>query len=271
MVNSTFQAFLNEAQFTKEILSIGVTQLYKANYNTKGIYYQAFTCLSIGIERAAKLCSILDFYIINHGTLPQEDYIRQYGHEILGLFKHCHEIANQRQITFNFPNKFDNEIHWSILQVLNDFAQSSGRYSDINTLLGKNQILNCMHQWHETVDKKIFEKHVSTKKKQRIENQAKELKSDLQQIFMVHFIGEDSMEITDLKEAMIRTDIWKAVAPYRQLYTLRIIRFFAEIIDELGFRARGIGLQEIPYFSDIFGIFYNNDTYFKSRKTWDKL
>ena len=39
-----FVALLNEAQFTKEILGIGVTQLYKANYAQKGIYYQSFIC-----------------------------------------------------------------------------------------------------------------------------------------------------------------------------------------------------------------------------------
>ena len=37
----TFRALLEEAQFTKEILAIGVTQLYKANYASKGIYYQS--------------------------------------------------------------------------------------------------------------------------------------------------------------------------------------------------------------------------------------
>lgn len=31
-----FVALLNEAQFTKEILGISVTQLYKANYAQKG-------------------------------------------------------------------------------------------------------------------------------------------------------------------------------------------------------------------------------------------
>lgn len=49
--NIIFIAFLKEAQFTKELLAIGVTQLYKANYASKGIYYQSFVCLSTGIER----------------------------------------------------------------------------------------------------------------------------------------------------------------------------------------------------------------------------
>ena len=44
--SSEFVALLNEASFTKDILGIGVTQLYKANYAKTGTYYQAFTCLS---------------------------------------------------------------------------------------------------------------------------------------------------------------------------------------------------------------------------------
>ena len=67
MFDPTFVAFLEEAQFTKEILGIGVTQLFKANYATKGIYYQSFTCLSTGLERFAKLCLILNYYICNTG------------------------------------------------------------------------------------------------------------------------------------------------------------------------------------------------------------
>ena len=67
-----FIALLDEALFTKDILGIGVTQLYKANYAQRGIYYQTFICLSTGIERIGKLCLILDSYIENNGKFPNE-------------------------------------------------------------------------------------------------------------------------------------------------------------------------------------------------------
>ena len=106
--NKTFSALHEEAQFTKEILAIGVTQLYKANYAAKGIYYQSFTCLSTGIERLEKLCLILDYYIQNHGTLPPEKYIRDYGHKISDLYNACRDIAKQHKkpsplVTMNLP------------------------------------------------------------------------------------------------------------------------------------------------------------------------
>ena len=69
------------------------------------------------------------------------------------------------------------------------------------------------------------------------------------------------------------TGIWEAVAPYRQLYMLQIIRFFVEVLMGLCHEARKIrkdGQEDIPYFSEVFAILYNSDSYFKSRKTWNE-
>jgi hypothetical protein len=35
--------------------------------------------------------------------------------------------------------------------------------------------------------------------------------------------------------------------------------------------AHSIGKTDIPYFSEIYAGFYNPDSYFRSRKTWDKV
>ena len=56
-MNETFRALLEEATFTKEILASGVTQIRKANYTRKGVYFQCFTNLStvfIGFSKTLK-------------------------------------------------------------------------------------------------------------------------------------------------------------------------------------------------------------------------
>ena len=63
--NTIRNAFLNEAHFTREMLGAGATQIRQANYSQKGIYAQAFTSLSTGLERIGKLCYLLDTYIEN--------------------------------------------------------------------------------------------------------------------------------------------------------------------------------------------------------------
>jgi hypothetical protein len=69
MFSTQFQALLKEAQFTKEMLGTGATQIRNANYATRGVYFQAFTSLSTGLERLGKLCILLD-YFIEHGKFP---------------------------------------------------------------------------------------------------------------------------------------------------------------------------------------------------------
>jgi len=59
-LNETFKALLKEAQFTNEMLGSGATQIRNANYASKGVYFQAFTSLSTGLERIGKLCLMLE-------------------------------------------------------------------------------------------------------------------------------------------------------------------------------------------------------------------
>jgi hypothetical protein len=271
LFNSVFLAFLKEAQFTRELLAIGVTQLYKANYADKGLYYLAFTCLSTGLERIAKICLILDYFINNNGALPNENYVRKQGHKINSLFKICSHIVEYHDISLNFLTTLDGEIHQSIFQVLTDFAHSSGRYSDIDILTGKRRDSNCMQKWYQTIDLALYEKCIALKKRLVIEERAKTIGTALAQFASFYYIDEDNNFLDDPVEASKRTEIWKAVAPHRQLYMLQIIRYFSEIIINLGDRARKIRPEDIPYFSEIFAGFYNDDTYFKSRKMWDNF
>lgn len=270
--NKIFSAFFEEAHFTKDILAIGVTQLYKANYAEKGIYYQSFTCLATGMERLEKLCLILDYYVQNRGALPSESYIRNYGHRIPELYNTCQEIAKERMLRFRFQYKMDSEICRAIIELLGSFAESSGRYSNINILLGKeNKSTDCIEQWFQRVDIPLYNKHVSSQKKANVETSAAVIGGILNQISAVQFITEDNLELTDAVEGSRRTGIWEAVAPYRQLYMLQIIRYLTEILMELGYKAMDIRYADIPHFGEIFGLFYNDNAYFRSRKTWDKL
>ncbi len=224
------------------------------------------------MERFAKLCLILNYYICNKGTLPSERYIRDFGHEINSLFLSCRDVAENQKIEFRFPCKLD-AIHQNIIHVLDAFADSKGRYSNVNVLLGKEQIEDDpIHKWYSSIDILLFEKHISTKKKDAIEYRARIIGKTLTQFSLVQHITEDDTDLQDPIEASRRTGIWEAVAPYRQLYTLQIIRFFTEIIMDLGYKAMTISENEdIPFFSEIFGLFYNSDAYFRSRKTWDRL
>ena len=269
---SEFVALLNEASFTKDILGIGVTQLYKANYAKIGTYYQAFTCLSTGVERIGKLCLILDSYIEDKGKFPDENYIRKHGHRITGLYESCREIAGNRKFGFAFPCVLQDSIHQAMINILHAFAQSSGRYHNINMIAGKNFDNDCVKRWKEEVDVPLYQKCVSKRKKEKIKKTAEAAEMMLGDVTLVNYISEEGNEIREIEAASRETGIWAAAAPYRQLYMLQIIRFFVQVLFGLEGEARKVSQEEpmiIPYFGEVFGIFFNSDAYFRSRKTWD--
>lgn len=84
---------------------------------------------------------------------------------------------------------------------------------------------------------------------------------------MIEHSGEDGSKINKVFEGSFRTGLNEAVAPYRQLYIFHIIRFFVESLHVIECIVRQKQLFEVPCFMDIFRVFYNEDSYFKDRKT----
>ena len=150
MFSTTFTALNKESQFAFEILHSGVTQIRKANYGRKGIYYQSFINLTVGIERIAKLSILLDYYIENNGNFPNDKFVRKLGHNINKLYNQSHEIKEKYSLNFNYLNDFD-DIHHNVLDILSDFA-TKDRYENINILVNAQQENNPISMWFEKVD-----------------------------------------------------------------------------------------------------------------------
>ena len=97
--NEQFKALLKEAQFTKEMLGTGVTQIREANYAKKGVYFQSFTSLATGLERIGKLCLMLDYYIDNKGKFPDSKYFKKIGHDISHIYAESMGIVQKRSVS----------------------------------------------------------------------------------------------------------------------------------------------------------------------------
>ncbi|UTW05161.1 hypothetical protein KDX31_09275 [Amphritea atlantica] len=271
MFNETFKALIKEAQFTKEILGAGATQIRNANYSRKGVYFQSFTSLSTGLERIGKLCLMLDYYIDNDGDFPDFKYLKNdIGHKIDVLYKKSITVKQQRGYSFRFLDELDGGIHQNILNVISDFAKGD-RYSNINILVNSKQKGDPVSSWYTTVDKPLFDLHVSDRKKKDIAHNARVINQMAGHLMMVRHTSETGEEISDVEDASSRTGVQEAVAPYRQLYVIHIIRFWVELLGKLQREAMSLNNDDIPYFSEIFAGFYNQDSYIRTRKTWDTI
>lgn len=269
VLSPTFTALLKEAQFTKELLGAGATQIRKAGYASKGVYFQAFTSLSTGLERIGKLCLILDYCIEHGGKFPDFNFIKdEIGHRIFLIYEKSKVIIAKRSISMTFLRDLDDPIRLAILKVLSEFANGD-RYSNIDLLVGARHQSDPMAAWYSQVDQPIFESRVTARKKETIRRNASVVGAMLQRHAVVLHTSETGGVITEVEDASYRTGAFEVVAPYRQLYVLQVIRYWVELVTSLQHVAMQTGSQDVPFLNEIFAPFYNADSYLRRRKTWD--
>ena len=92
-----------------------------------------------------------------------------------------------------------------------------------------------------------------------------------QRIVCPVLVATEAIEINNVEEASLRAGMYQAVAPYRQLYVIQIIRFLSELLIALQYTSMELNNEDIPFFGRIFGGFCNADSYIRTRKIWDRI
>lgn len=265
--NAYFDALCKEAQFTGEMLCSGYTEIRKANYAKRGVYFQAFTSLSTGFERIGKICYLLIYVIEHDGSFPTDNDLKNvFRHDIIKLYKLILEFKNKHNIEYDFLQDLDKPIYQSILNVLSRFAKGD-RYANIDLLINNRSYDDPISVWYKDVDLVIFQEKISENKKEKIIRDASLVHYLTSNFVMIRHTGEDGKEINTAFEGSFRTGVNDAVAPYRQLYVFHIIRFFVESLLAIESIFRNKQFFEIPYFKDFFRVFNIDDSYMKGRKT----
>ncbi|MDG3582948.1 hypothetical protein [Galbibacter pacificus] len=268
-LNKTFYILIDEAQFTRDILGSGITQIGRANYGQRGMYFQAFTGISTGLERIGKLCLLLDYYIQHNGTFPDDKYLKnEIGHDLIKIYEKSKLIIDRNEIEFSFQNGVIDPIQIEILKILSKFAKGD-RYSNIDFLVNSKYQSDPIRNWHEKIDKELYKKRVSKQKKEKIEFNAKIIGKLLDPVSSVRHYSESREEINNMESASFLTGMMESIAKYRQLYILQIVRYWVEVIRSLQSKARKLGYNDIPWFTEVFAIFNNKDSYFLTRKTYE--
>ncbi len=262
-------ALNKEAQFTCEMLCAGATQIRMANYARRGIYFLAFTSLSTGLERIGKLCLILDYAFKNNGNYPDDNYLKnEIGHDIEKLYKKSFELKNEYKFQFKFLQDLNSDIYPTVLNVLSRFGKGD-RYSNIDLIVDRRNYDDPIKIWYENIDLYFYSNLVSKRKKNRIQSNASTIGELIGPSTLVRHTSENETDITDVENASSLTGVFEAVSPIRQLFVIHIIRYWVELIYSIEYKIARETKIEIPSFTEIFRVFYNDDYYIKRRKIWE--
>lgn len=270
MNNTTRNALIREAAIAAEHLGAGATIIGKANYAQHAHYGQAFFSLSTGIERGAKLALAVNHALNNAGNFPTPNILRSFGHNLADLLAAVDSLAEHIGLPSSerMPNS---EIHNGIVSVLTEFASNVTRYYNLDFVMGnvhRNAQGDPIGSWYELVTLPILRKHLTAKRKEKIERNAKQVSLLMEPITLVSHTSETGEHLSSVYEASVRTGLTEFSNPFERMYVLQFARFYAYVMSALTYAAYKERMEFIPHLSEFFAIYNNDDSYLKSRKTW---
>jgi hypothetical protein len=266
-VNEIWHALANEAGSSAEHLGLGVTSLSRANYAQKAYYTQSFFALSVGLERACKLILVAD-HAVTKGVFPSNAQVRRYGHKLTDLMDAADKVAEGLQVS-DEERMPRSGIHDAVIETLSDFASNVTRYYNLDLVTGAKRIQgreDPIAEWWRRVTKPVLRQHYPQRSEDLHFANALAIENMAGQYMLVRFFAEDGALIDSPGAAAMRTAETEFARRWERMYVLQFARFVGGVLGKLGYQ--GAGSEEIPYFSEFFGIFRNSDEYFRGRKTW---
>ncbi len=241
----------NEASLTSSLLGNGLNALRRANIYNKGLYYQAFFSISIGIERLLKIIIINQYRCEHNGEFPVDIDLKEFGHDLIKL---CEFI----------DIKFDSKaLHMDIISFLNIFAKNT-RYYNIDSMISKNKKFDDPLSDWDSLANDIFN---SSKKEKSIQNK-QELADLMNQVSLISFHdlkGDNVINAEDILDEFERRDI---IQSYSVQYMFEII---TKIVDKL--RMLEVEKYLMPILSEFFILFnkYLKPYQIRRKKNWLKM
>lgn len=248
---------IKECGLTATSIDQGLVSLRKSHFAVKGLYYQSFFLLSIGIERLLKLIIIVKT-IVEKDEFPNNNELKNYGHKIIEMFQF---IVDELRPNDNFIHS--NDLFKRILQFLSDYAQSS-RYYNLDALSGRHIATgDPLHDWYD-IQQLIKIKHCKVKDFSPYEQ---ELMDRLAKNSIFHYTTENDRPINDVYEYFEEGKYLDKIQGYSVWYFYQIIDYLVKILLEEANKKR-----MLPCYNDFFPLFnnqYMTKEQILKKKQWD--
>ena len=197
--------------------------------------------------------------------------MRKQGHKLNGLLEIADEIVDRRGLTVEDIRLPRTSIHEGIISVLSDFANNITQYYNLDLITGDPRTARTdepIRTWYDLVVTPTLNEHYDSRHQKQHQQNAEIVDALLGTHSFVLHHSERGDELNTLHEASLQTGTTEFVRPYVRMYVLQLARFLGLLLSELGYASYSTRLEIIPHFGDIFAIFNNPDSYFKSRKIW---
>lgn len=169
MYSRTYLLLQNEGYLVQGCLRSALTALLKSSSAERGPLYVALFNYSIGLERLLKLSLLLDHCVTNRGAFPTYAQIKSFGHDVGTLYETAKLLLERYQIETPANCRTD-AIDERLLEIVTSFADSKGRYFNLNALIGGGGGSDPLSKWGKLLTE-IYKRDVPPLKRISAEEQ----------------------------------------------------------------------------------------------------
>lgn len=272
--SATWFLLEQEGLLAQACLCNGLTELRRANLgDKKGLFYSAFFELSIGFERVLKLVLILDHMANNKLAPPSSTYIEGFRHDLIRLFDATKTVCTARGLTFldEYP---PDSLSIRILDFLDRFADTGGRYSNINKLTGhKHQAVDDpIVKWGE-IASQIMQTQATPRERQRaqLNGLVASIAFDGAAASLISDLNQQPMDVAPLH---VRASELDTAAKHAIYALVTLIAALREVLDSLCSSAwtanppGNSGLADVPDMKEFFQFAWADRQYVMRKRQW---
>lgn len=261
-MDEKYRRFVDEVDFSRQLLGIGLTCLRKANFATRGLYFQALSGVSLGLERFMKLCLMLDDYN-QSGKYTSRKELKDYGHDLNGLFK----LVTER---VDFPSGL-HDVHYRVMELLTEFAKSS-RYSNID-FITNNHDNDPMKCWYNEIDKRVYDELLTNRQRNFINKKCELYRNigEMLPIFVMGYYDENRNPISSPGELNYLLKRSEMLAGYRALLVIEIIECLYNILNSMASQAKDNHFHHLELGRFFATIIYGTDRDKINRKDFNRM
>lgn len=270
--NSNFNDLLQESYLANTSILSGIEYLLKAELfgNHDGMFYSAFFSLSIGIERFLKVALVSEYMYQNNYQKPPERLLKDPGHNLLKLLNANLQLLSKYKI--DNRNFSDEILEYDLISFLSTYA-TTNRYLNLNNLTNSNykSHKHPIHEWVILSEQFLRE----SVKYEKIESELLKVYSKNEKY------GVGFTNLLDFNgHPLLAVDMWqyqyivnksKPYILYRLIQTLKPIY---KMLDKISYESNNganadlNGLMNLPYYGELFPLFYTDLDALKKVKKW---
>ena len=221
-----------------------------------------------------KLILILDHMGRNQLSPPDEKLIRRYGHQLCKLFNGTKSVAARLDLT-TLERFQSDSLEMITLKFLDEFADTRGRYSNINNLTGHQDqtLADPLLRWGEIADI-IMREHatVTERKKAQLNDHAAAAAIGNISISLINDMNQRNLGVADLHIRSSELETAARYAIYALVTLIAALREVIELVSEACWKVESeLGYGDpanIPHMREFFDFAYADKRYALRKSKW---